>query len=41
MPRQVIKVNQVPVTQPQPKPSLLSPLLFDITKVRRRRRTKQ
>lgn len=34
---QVIKVNQIPVTQPYPKPSLLSPYLFDIKKIKVRR----
>ncbi len=38
MPKKVIKVNQTPYYQPPPKPSLLSPLLFDITKVKRRKR---
>ncbi len=39
MPRKVIKYNQIPVpAQPQPQPSLLSPYLYDITKVRVKKR---
>ena len=34
--RQVIKVNQTPIYQPQP--SLLSPYLYDITKVKKHKR---
>ena len=34
MPNKVIKVNQIPVKGEPQRPSLLSPLLFNITKVK-------
>ena len=37
MPNKVTKVNQIPVRGETQRPSLLSPLLFNITKVKKKR----